>query len=77
MPVPHGVPWDKTMARPPELARGLKEHLLGGALWLWSLVAVRLPDPAAHTGSPLDPRGKASATICRGMKFGGKIRLEG
>lgn len=35
------------------------------------------PDPAAHTGSPLDPRGKASATICRGMKFGGKIRLEG
>lgn len=46
MPVPHGVPWDKTVAR------GLKEHLLVGALWLWSLVAVRPQTPQPTQGAP-------------------------
>lgn len=56
MPVPHGVPWDKMVARPPELARGLKEHLPVGALCLWSLVAVRPPRPCSpHREPPRSP----------------------
>lgn len=71
MPGPHSGALGQGGGQGPEKARACGNPLT------MVLSGYETPDPAANMGSPPDSWGKASATVCRAMKFWGMIRLKG